>query len=60
MASALLSLRKICYARTSSVEQNLNLQLDVLQAAGCERIYREHTSGKRAERSYRRRRTWVT
>jgi DNA invertase Pin-like site-specific DNA recombinase len=40
---------KIGYARVSTAEQNLDLQLDALQGAGCQRIYEEHASGKHAE-----------
>ena len=39
---------KFGYARVSSDDQNLNLQRDALQAAGCERIYEEKESGGRA------------
>ena len=39
---------KIGYARVSTAEQNLDLQLDALRMAGCMRIYEEHTSGKNA------------
>jgi len=41
---------KIGYARVSTREQNLNLQIDALQKAGAERLYKEVVSGARAER----------
>ena len=33
------------YARVSSVHQNLDVQLEALENAGCDRIYREKVSG---------------
>ena len=42
---------KIGYARVSTDDQTLDLQIDALQSAGCERIYREYASGKNTDRS---------
>ncbi len=41
---------KIGYARVSTSDQNLDLQLAALKEAGCERIYQEKVSGARRER----------
>lgn len=42
---------KIGYARCSTDEQNLALQIDALKAAGCERVFQdEGVSGTKAER----------
>ena len=39
------------YARVSIDEQDTALQLDALNASGCERIYSEHYTGKKSARS---------
>ncbi len=41
---------RIGYARVSTSDQNLNLQQDALQAAGCERLFTDIVSGARGER----------
>lgn len=41
---------KIGYARVSTREQNLDMQVIALEEAGCERIYEETVSGAKAER----------
>ena len=39
---------KIGYARVSTKDQNLDLQLEALKEAGCEKVYSEHESGIKA------------
>jgi DNA invertase Pin-like site-specific DNA recombinase len=41
---------KIGYARVSTKDQNLDLQLDALSQAGCEKIFKETASGALKER----------
>lgn len=40
----------IGYARTGSADQSIDLQMEALKAAGCERIYQEQKSGEDAVR----------
>jgi DNA invertase Pin-like site-specific DNA recombinase len=40
----------IGYARVSTQDQNLDLQIDALTKSGCKKIFHEKTSGSRAER----------
>ena len=41
---------RIGYARVSTEDQSLTLQLEQLKEAGCEKLYREKVSGKNLER----------
>ena len=42
---------KIGYARTSTIDQNLDLQLDALTQLGCEKVYQEKISSVNDHRS---------
>jgi DNA invertase Pin-like site-specific DNA recombinase len=37
---------KLGYCRVSTTDQNLDLQIDALTKAGCERIFQEKISGR--------------
>lgn len=41
---------KIGYARVSTLDQNLDRQIDNLKSAGCERIFNEKMTGTRSDR----------
>jgi DNA invertase Pin-like site-specific DNA recombinase len=43
--SLMLQSMKIGYARVSTKDQNLDLQIEALEKAGCEKIYQEKISG---------------
>ncbi len=38
------------YARVSTIDQNLDLQLSALKKAGCEKLYQDQMSGTKANR----------
>jgi DNA invertase Pin-like site-specific DNA recombinase len=41
---------KIGYARVSTVDQSMDLQIDALKTVGCDRIFEEKVSGKKSDR----------
>lgn len=41
---------RVGYARVSTLDQNLDMQVDALEKAGCDRIYTEKMSGKKDDR----------
>ena len=42
----------IGYARVSTLEQNLNLQLDALKSIGCEKLYEDKISSSKLNRCH--------
>lgn len=42
---------KVGYARVSTTAQDLSLQIDALESAGCEKVFQDHVSGSQTERT---------
>ena len=42
-------MKKIGYARVSTKEQNLDMQIEAMKRVGCDKIYMEKKSGRKIE-----------